>query len=152
MPSSPKIQLRRWICCRSARGCSWPGAADRGLHSSGFLHLLSTIISSSCCKYIIEWGRVEAYKNANCLRKLQNYKNVAEVHNQQTDVGRWNVCRGWILGLNPDTSLKSFPHCYSQLPLQLLKFIFLQTHATSFVFLQTQATSYALLQFSYCTL
>jgi hypothetical protein len=42
----------------------------------------------------------------------QNDKNCA-VSNQQTDVRRWNVCRGRNLGRNPDKSLKSFPPCYS---------------------------------------
>jgi hypothetical protein len=37
---------------------------------------------------------------------------------------------GRILGRNPDRSLKSFPPCYSQLPL----YLFLQTHATSYRF------------------
>ncbi len=51
---------------------------------------------------------------------------------------------GQILGQSPDKSLKSFPPCYSQSPLQLcFKIIFLLTHATSDVFLQTHATSYS---------
>ncbi len=43
---------------------------------------------------------------------------------------------GRILGWSPDKKLKSFRPCYSQSPLQLcLRFLFLQTHATSYSFL-----------------
>jgi hypothetical protein len=43
--------------------------------------------------------------------------------------------RGRILGRNPDKSRKNFPPCYSKPPLQLfLRFLFLQTHATSYSF------------------
>ncbi len=43
---------------------------------------------------------------------------------------------GRILGRNPDKILKSFPPCYSQSPLYsfVLRFLFLQTHATSYNF------------------
>jgi hypothetical protein len=45
------------------------------------------------------------------------------------------MSRGRILGRKTDKSLKSFPPCYSQSPLQLcLRFIFLQTHETSYSF------------------
>ncbi len=48
------------------------------------------------------------------------------------------MCIVWgrILGRNPDKSRKSFPPCYSQSPLYsfALKFLFLQTHATSYSF------------------
>ncbi len=44
--------------------------------------------------------------------------------------------RGRILGRNPDKSPRSFPPCYSQSPLCsfALRFLFLQTHATSYSF------------------
>jgi hypothetical protein len=52
-------------------------------------------------------------------------------------------------GRNPDKSLKSFPPCYSQSPLQLCPEIYIfQAHATSFIFLQTHATSYVYLQYT----
>ncbi len=42
------------------------------------------------------------------------------------------ITRGRILGRNPDKSLKSFPPCYSShLYSFALRFLFLQTHATS---------------------
>jgi hypothetical protein len=46
---------------------------------------------------------------------------------------------GRILGRNPDKSLKSFPPCFLQSPLYIfaLRFIFLQTHATSYSFLSS---------------
>ncbi len=38
---------------------------------------------------------------------------------QNTIIALKGVYRGRILGRNPDKSLKSFPPCYSQSPLQL---------------------------------
>jgi hypothetical protein len=50
------------------------------------------------------------------------------------------LSRGRVLGRNPEKSLKSFPPCFSQSPLHCrfysfaLRFLFLQTHATSYSF------------------
>jgi hypothetical protein len=45
------------------------------------------------------------------------------------------ITGGWILGQNPYKSLKRFLPCYSQSSLQYcLRFLFVQTHATSYSF------------------
>jgi hypothetical protein len=51
--------------------------------------------------------------------------------------------RGRILGRNPDESLKSFPPCYSQSPLQLCLEISIPSNSRNLLWF---------LQFSYCTL
>jgi hypothetical protein len=48
--------------------------------------------------------------------------------------------RGWILGQNPEKSLKSFPPCFSQSPRQLCREISISSNSRN------------LLQFSHCTL
>jgi len=53
-----------------------------------------------------------------------------------------SLSRGWILGQNPDQSLKSFPPCFSQSPLQLCLEISISLNSRNLL---------QFLQFSYCT-
>jgi hypothetical protein len=73
-------------------------------------------------------GAVSAITKQSIVTPKERYPNTAVLIMIQS-IGR-------ILRRNPDKSLKSFPPCYSQSPLQLfaLRFLFLQTHATSYNF------------------
>jgi hypothetical protein len=81
---------------------------------------------------------------AQCTIKPRQYDQHC-IHLEQTDERKCtvlygkaeNLCltRGRILGRNPEKSLESFSPCYSQSHPQLcLRFLFLQTHATSYSF------------------
>ncbi len=64
-------------------------------------------------------------------------------HHFKPTLSRRNKTRGWILGRNPDKSLKSFPPCYSQSPIQLCFEISISSNSRNVL---------QFLEFSYCTL
>ncbi len=70
------------------------------------------------------------------LKKLLRNKLRVRVNGGVLDQGAVNQAwKNRILGWNPDKSRKNFPPCNTQSPLQLcLRFLFLQTHATSYSF------------------
>jgi hypothetical protein len=82
----------------------------------------------------------QALRKSHCSQPL--YRNAPEREEgffmyiilYRTQLSLEKASRGRILGRNPEKSLKSFSPCYSQSYRFALRFLFLQTHATSFVF------------------